>query len=121
MIITSHGHPFLLLFSLNSTMKALFLLCLGGRGTGCSMENNGQAVTILDTGPALCLNLGQPSDPTSAVGSIPVFTISAPMSDSTASIWSDKWGVGTVCTPLTPLVFWAVSAEMAEVPKTPRA
>ena len=58
---------------------------------------------------------------TSGVGSMPVLTASAPMSDRTASIWSDKCWVGTVWTPLTPLVFWAVRAEMAEVPKTPLA
>ena len=58
---------------------------------------------------------------TSAVGSMPVLTTSAPMSESTASIWSDRCWVGTVWTPLTPFVFWAVKAEMAEVPKTPLA
>ena len=47
---------------------------------------------------------------------MPVFTASQPRSDTTASICAVTKSSGTTCTPLTPTVFWAVSAVIAEVP-----
>ena len=47
---------------------------------------------------------------------MPVFTASQPMSLTTASTCAVTNSAGTTCTPLTPSVFWAVSAVMAEVP-----
>src|SRR5712692_7426630 len=56
-----------------------------------------------------------------AVESMPIFTASAPMSESTASIcWATNSG-GTLNTPCTPTEFWAVSAVSTEVPKTRNA
>ena len=53
--------------------------------------------------------------------SIPIFTASAPMSDSTASICARTKAGGTSCTPCTPTEFCAVSAVTTEVPKTRNA
>ena len=48
----------------------------------------------------------QPQQPrTSGVGSIPVFTTSAPMSPSTAAIWARMNSTGATCTAATPRVF----------------
>ncbi len=59
--------------------------------------------------------------PTSAVGSIPVLTTSAPMSSRTASIWPRRVSAGTVWKPRTPCVFCSVTAVMADAPYTPQA
>ena len=48
--------------------------------------------------------------------SIPVFTASAPMSVTTASICDSITLVGTSCTVVTASVFWAVMAVRTEVP-----
>mmetsp|Transcript_43574 Transcript_43574/g.109284 ORF Transcript_43574/g.109284 Transcript_43574/m.109284 type:complete len:477 (+) Transcript_43574:1255-2685(+) len=58
---------------------------------------------------------------TSALGSMPVFTAPAPMSPSTLSICCVTNAGSTANTPCTPCVFWAVSAVMADMPKTPLA
>ena len=47
----------------------------------------------------------QAAPPTSGVGSMPVLTTSAPMSDSTAEIWARMKSVGATCTASTPWVF----------------
>ncbi len=56
-----------------------------------------------------------------AVESIPILMASAPMSDSTASIWRATNSGATLSTPWTPSEFWAVNAVIAEVPKTRNA
>jgi len=56
-----------------------------------------------------------------ALASIPVFTASGLMSETTASICSATKPGGTTWTPVTAVVFWAVSAVMADMPYTPRA
>ena len=50
------------------------------------------------------------------LANIPVFTASAPISVSTASIWARMTSVGTSWMADTPVVFWAVMAVMVEVP-----
>mmetsp|Transcript_7758 Transcript_7758/g.28141 ORF Transcript_7758/g.28141 Transcript_7758/m.28141 type:complete len:225 (-) Transcript_7758:378-1052(-) len=50
---------------------------------------------------------------------MPVFTASAPMSPTTASICSPTKPASTPLIELTPRVFWAVSAVIADIPKTP--
>ena len=52
----------------------------------------------------------------SAEKSMPVFTVSAPMSARTASICEATKSVGQGWMPLTPRVFWAVRAVIALAP-----
>ena len=53
--------------------------------------------------------------------SIPVFTASDPMSESTASICATTISTGTPWIAVTPSVFWAVIAVTTEAPYTPKA
>ena len=52
----------------------------------------------------------------SALPSMPVFTASAPMSPSTASIWARTSAGGSTWTAETATVFCAVIAVTAEAP-----
>ena len=52
---------------------------------------------------------------------MPVFTASAPMSVTTASIWAATISGGISWTAVTPSVFWAVIAVSADIPNTPSA
>ena len=56
-----------------------------------------------------------------AFASMPIFTASAPMSPAIASICAVTRSAGRACHATTPSVFWAVTAVMALVPKTPCA
>ena len=53
--------------------------------------------------------------------SIPVFAASTPMSEKTASSWATTNAGGTSWTAVTPVVFCAVSATIADMPCTPAA
>lgn len=55
----------------------------------------------------------------SAENSMPVFTASAPMSESTLRIWAPTASGSTGNTPWTPTEFWAVTAVRAELPWHP--
>ncbi len=52
--------------------------------------------------------------------SIPIFTASTPISETTARTWSRMNCRGSVSTEITSWVFCAVSATIAEVPCTPQ-
>ena len=52
----------------------------------------------------------------SAFDSIPVFTASTPISDTTASICAAIKSGETSCTAVTPSVFCAVTAVIADMP-----
>ena len=56
----------------------------------------------------------------SAVPSIPIFTASTPMSVATWRTCSTMKSGGVAWTPLTPVVFCAVSAVIAVIPWTPQ-
>jgi hypothetical protein len=56
-----------------------------------------------------------------AVASIPVFAAAIGMSSAIASICATTNSGGTTWTPVTPIVFCAVSAVIALVPYTPWA
>ncbi len=47
---------------------------------------------------------------------MPILTASAPMSESTASIWAATKSTGTAWMALTPRVFWAVRAVITLMP-----
>jgi hypothetical protein len=51
--------------------------------------------------------------------SIPIFTASTPRSLATARTCAWTTSGGTVCTPVTPTVFWTVIAAIAVVPCAP--
>ena len=55
------------------------------------------------------------------LGSMPVLTASAPMSDITASIWARTISTGTSKVSVTPRVRCAVITVKTEAPYTPRA
>ena len=56
-----------------------------------------------------------------ALDSIPVFAAWTPMSSTTTAICSRINDVGSSRMSVTPVVFWAVIAVIAEVPWTPSA
>ncbi len=56
-----------------------------------------------------------------AVASMPIFVASGGMSVATASICAATKSGDSVTTPVTPSVFWAVTAVIADMPKTPCA
>ena len=51
---------------------------------------------------------------------MPVFAASAPRSSSTTSIWARAKSGGTSWIALTPTVFWAVRATIADMPWAPQ-
>ena len=53
--------------------------------------------------------------------SMPILTASTSISSNTALIWSLTIDAETLSTLLTPRVFWAVIAVMADIPYTPMA
>src|SRR5215813_10221951 len=56
-----------------------------------------------------------------AVESMPIFTASAPKSESTESIWAATNSGGRLKTPCTPTEFWAVTAVSTDMPNTRNA
>ena len=62
--------------------------------------------------------LGMVGTPTSADGSMPVLTTSAPMSASTQSIWLRSVSTGTVWKPCTPACHGASSSVACAVHQT---